>query len=101
MAVEIAQPNPVSLQTLADVLFYSTGDEDSEWDGWVLLEEAEDVIDEVLNSSLVLALIESVDDNDERPFGKCLPEDTFLNESLKRREDQELELHSQRDVPGY
>ena len=66
MAVEITQLDSIGFQTLADVLSNSTGNEDSEWAVWVFLEEAaEGVVNKLIYTALVLALVEFIHDNDE------------------------------------
>ncbi|KAJ2932315.1 hypothetical protein H1R20_g4782, partial [Candolleomyces eurysporus] len=82
--VEIAQDNSISLKASANMLFDSTGDEDSERDGGVFFEEFKKVINEFLHPSLVLALIETIDHDEERSFNDGLPEGTFVKGIPKR-----------------
>ena len=100
VTVEIAQDNSVSLEASANVLFDSTGNEDSERDGRMFFEEVENVIDEFLHPSLILALVKTVDDDEERSLGEGLPKSASIYNSQERGEDQAIQLCSQRHVVG-
>ncbi|KAJ2936039.1 hypothetical protein H1R20_g1055, partial [Candolleomyces eurysporus] len=95
MIVEIAQDNSISLKASANMLFDSTGDEDSERNHRVFFKEAEKVIDKFLHPSLVLALIEAVDHDDKGPLGEGLLKNVFVDNTLERSEDQPIQLCSQ------
>jgi hypothetical protein len=72
VTVEVVQQDPIGLQTLADVLFDSTRNEDSERDGRVFLKEIKHVVDKFVCTLLVLAFVKTVDDNEEWALGTGL-----------------------------
>ncbi|KAJ2921377.1 hypothetical protein H1R20_g15716, partial [Candolleomyces eurysporus] len=101
VTVEIAQDNSISLKASANVLFDSTGDEDSERDSRVFLEECKHVVDELLYASPIFALIEAVDDDDERPFSEGRFESIPFHDYLERFANQTLQLSCQGDAIIY
>ena len=100
VTVKIAQDNTTSLKASTNVLFDSTSDENPERDGGVLFEEVEDVINEFLYTSFVLALVKTVDDGEERSLGEGLPKSASIYDSQERGEDQAIQLYCQRQVVG-
>ncbi|RXW16656.1 hypothetical protein EST38_g9197 [Candolleomyces aberdarensis] len=69
------------------MLFDSTGDEDSKRDRGMFFEEVEKVIDEFLYPSLVLALIETVDHDEERSLAEGLLKNAYVDNTLKWSEE--------------
>jgi hypothetical protein len=63
------------------VLFDPTGDENSEWDGRVFLEEGKHVVNKLFYTTPIFTLIESINDDDERPFGGS----AYLQRSSRQR----------------
>jgi hypothetical protein len=69
VTIKIAQDNSIHLKACVNVLFDPTGNENSEWDGRVFLEEGKHVVDKLFYTMPIFTLIESINDDDERPFG--------------------------------
>jgi hypothetical protein len=84
VAVEVAYPNPIYLQPNTDMLLYSTGNEDPEWDRVVFFEEFEHLVNEVLHARLVFALIKSVNDDEKRSLSKSVFEKISFHDSEER-----------------
>ena len=80
-----------------NVFLHPTSDEESEGNGRVSFEEGEHTADKIHDPLLVLAFVESVNDDKERPFDE---DKSLVQSSLKRFVNQPLQLHSQGGALG-